>query len=146
MHRHRHGPLTPLPNGEPYRQIVAETALVYTVAEVAARLKVSPGTVRNMIDQGQLYAVRLNVRRIVIPKWASRSSLPGPPSPQPLHPQALEPCLRLSSTPRRHRARRNAEPTGLAAEPRLNRPNGRGRNVRSAPAHPGTGSYELGAP
>jgi excisionase family DNA binding protein len=59
-----------VPNGEPYRQIVAETALVYTVAEVAARLKVSPGTVRNMIDQGQLYAVRLNVRRIVIPKWA----------------------------------------------------------------------------
>ncbi|MDP9389443.1 MAG: helix-turn-helix domain-containing protein, partial [Actinomycetota bacterium] len=44
--------------------------LVYTVAEVAARLKVSPGTVRNMIDQGQLYAVRLHLRRIVVPKWA----------------------------------------------------------------------------
>ncbi len=70
MHRHRHGLLTPVPNGEPHRRVVAETALVYTVAEVAARLKVSPGTVRNMIDQGQLYAVRLNVRRIVIPKWA----------------------------------------------------------------------------
>jgi excisionase family DNA binding protein len=44
--------------------------LVYTVAEVAARLKVSPGTVRNMIDEGQLYAVRLHARRIVVPKWA----------------------------------------------------------------------------
>lgn len=70
MHRHRHGLLTPVPNGEPHRRVVGETALVYTVAEVAARLKVSPGTVRNMIHQGQLYAVRLNVRRIVIPKWA----------------------------------------------------------------------------
>jgi excisionase family DNA binding protein len=70
---------------------VGETALVYTVAEVAARLKVSPGTVRNMIHQGQLYAVRLNVRRIVIPKWAldelvarpaltPASSPPGPSS------------------------------------------------------------------
>ncbi len=43
---------------------------MYTVAEVADRLKVSPGTVRNMIDQGQLYALRLHVRRIVVPKWA----------------------------------------------------------------------------
>ncbi len=83
MHRHRHGPLTPVPNGEPYRQIVAETALVYTVAEVAARLKVSPGTVRNMIDQGQLYAVRLNVRRIVIPKWALDELVARPASTPP---------------------------------------------------------------
>jgi excisionase family DNA binding protein len=49
---------------------MAAVPLVYTVAEVAARLKVSPGTVRNMIDEGQLYAVRLHVRRIVVPKWA----------------------------------------------------------------------------
>ncbi len=48
----------------------SEPALVYTVAEVAERLKVSPGTVRNMIDQGQVYALRLHVRRVVIPKWA----------------------------------------------------------------------------
>jgi hypothetical protein len=44
--------------------------LVYPVAEVADRLKVSPGTVRNMIDQGQRYALRLHVRRIVDPTWA----------------------------------------------------------------------------
>lgn len=43
---------------------------VYTVREAAARLKVSPGTVRNMIEEGQLYAIRLHVRRIVVPGWA----------------------------------------------------------------------------
>ena len=58
----------------------AEPALVYTVAEVAERLKVSPGTVRNMIDQGQLYALRLHVRRIVVPKWALEE-LVSRPSP-----------------------------------------------------------------
>ncbi|GEM_PF-6733016 len=47
-----------------------DDTLVYTVAEVATRLKVSPGTVRNMIEQGQLYALRLHTRRIVVPKWA----------------------------------------------------------------------------
>ncbi len=52
------------------RRPPGEPVLVYTVKEVAARLKCSEGTVRNMIDEGQLYAVRLNVRRIVIPKWA----------------------------------------------------------------------------
>jgi excisionase family DNA binding protein len=57
------------PAREPARR-PAEAPLVYTVAEVAERLKVSPGTVRNMIDQGQLYALRLHVRRIVVPKWA----------------------------------------------------------------------------
>lgn len=61
-----------------------EQPLVYTVAEVAARLKVSAGTVRNMIDQGELYAVRLHVRRIVVPAWAlddllARSSAPVVP-------------------------------------------------------------------
>lgn len=55
-----------------------ESELVYTVAEVAARLKVSPGTVRNMIDQGQLYALRLHVRRIVVPKWAVDDLLARP--------------------------------------------------------------------
>ena len=56
--------------GQPRPTRASEPELVYTVAEVAARLKVSPGTVRNMIDQGQLYALRLHVRRIVVPKWA----------------------------------------------------------------------------
>lgn len=64
------GPLSPVRDAEPPRRGPAEPPLVYTVGEVAARLKVSPGTVRNMIDQGQLYALRLHVRRIVIPKWA----------------------------------------------------------------------------
>ncbi len=49
---------------------VHDQSLVYTVAEVATRLKVSQGTVRNMIDECQLYAVRLHVRRIVVPMWA----------------------------------------------------------------------------
>ena len=64
------GQLRPSPPPEP--------ELVYTVAEVAARLKVSPGTVRNMIDQGQLYALRLHVRRIVVPKWAVDDLLARP--------------------------------------------------------------------
>src|SRR3954469_14620371 len=48
----------------------AEPPKVYTVKEVAELLKVSQGTVRNMIDEGQLYALRLHVRRLVVPKWA----------------------------------------------------------------------------
>lgn len=58
------------PGSSARRPARSEPALVYTVAEVAERLKVSPGTVRNMIDQGQVYALRLHVRRVVIPKWA----------------------------------------------------------------------------
>lgn len=54
----------------PRNQTTADGPLVYTVNEVAERLKVSSGTVRNMIDQGQLYAIRLHVRRIVVPAWA----------------------------------------------------------------------------
>ena len=63
---------------EPHRARSSEQTFVYTVAEVAARLKVSAGTVRNMIDQGQLYAVRLHVRRIVVPKWALDDLLARP--------------------------------------------------------------------
>jgi excisionase family DNA binding protein len=64
-------------------------ALVYTVHEVAERLRVSPGTVRNMIASGQLYAVRLHVRRIVIPAWAleevvARPALRSVPAPSSL--------------------------------------------------------------
>jgi excisionase family DNA binding protein len=66
------------PAREPARRAPAEAPLVYTVAEVAERLKVSPGTVRNMIDQGQLYALRLHVRRIVVPKWALDELLARP--------------------------------------------------------------------
>jgi excisionase family DNA binding protein len=58
------------PAHEPARRAPADPSVVYTVREVAERLKVSPGTVRNMIDEGQLYAVRLHKRRIVVPKWA----------------------------------------------------------------------------
>ncbi len=68
MERRRCEPVRPA--REPARRAQAEAPLVYTVAEVADRLKVSPGTIRNMIDQGQLYALRLHVRRIVVPKWA----------------------------------------------------------------------------
>ncbi len=68
MGRRHCEPVTPA--RDPVRRAAAEAPLVYTVAEVAERLKVSPGTVRNMIDQGQLYALRLHVRRIVVPKWA----------------------------------------------------------------------------
>ena len=70
MERTHRSRLRPVKAGEPHRPPPAQTPLVYTVAEVAKLLKVSAGTVRNMIDEGQLYAVRLNVRRIVIPKWA----------------------------------------------------------------------------
>ena len=58
------------PAREPIRRAPADPPVVYTVREVADRLKVSSGTVRNMIDEGQLYAVRLHKRRIVVPKWA----------------------------------------------------------------------------
>ncbi|MDP9465630.1 MAG: helix-turn-helix domain-containing protein [Actinomycetota bacterium] len=78
MGRRHCEPVTPA--RDPVRRAAAETPLVYTVAEVAERLKVSPGTVRNMIDQGQLYALRLHVRRIVVPKWAL-DELVARPSP-----------------------------------------------------------------
>lgn len=52
MDRRHCGPLKMAPDGELRRPGPAETPFVYTVAEVAARLKVSAGTVRNMIDQG----------------------------------------------------------------------------------------------
>jgi excisionase family DNA binding protein len=74
------------------RATMAAVPLVYTVAEVAARLKVSPGTVRSMIDEGQLYAVRLHVRRIVVPKWALEELVARPSTVE-------------SSTPIRHRVR-----------------------------------------
>ena len=60
----------------------AEPPKVYTVKDVAELLKVSQGTVRNMIDEGQLYAVRLHVRRLVVPKWAVDDLL-ARPAPQP---------------------------------------------------------------
>lgn len=78
-------PLSTVVDGDLRRRAPAEAPLVYTVAEVAARLKVSPGTVRNMIDQGQLYALRLNVRRIVIPKWALDDLVARPGAPTRLH-------------------------------------------------------------
>jgi excisionase family DNA binding protein len=56
----------------------SEPTFVYTVNEVAAHLKVSPGTVRNMIEEGQLYAVRLHVRRLVVPTWALEDLLARP--------------------------------------------------------------------
>jgi excisionase family DNA binding protein len=62
--------LRSLPEANARRPTRTDAELVYTVAEVAERLKVSPGTVRNMIDGGQLYALRLHVRRIVVPKWS----------------------------------------------------------------------------
>ncbi len=68
MERRRCEPVKPA--REPVRRAPADASVVYTVREVAERLKVSPGTVRNMIDEGQLYAVRLHKRRIVVPKWA----------------------------------------------------------------------------
>lgn len=68
MERRRCEPVKPA--REPVRRAPADPSVVYTVREVADRLKVSPGTVRNMIDEGQLYAVRLHKRRIVVPKWA----------------------------------------------------------------------------
>lgn len=55
-----------------------EPVLVFTVKEVAARLKCSEGTVRNMIDEGQLFAVRLHVRRLVVPRWAVEDLLARP--------------------------------------------------------------------
>jgi excisionase family DNA binding protein len=68
----------PLNAGAPHRPAAAEQIAVYTVKEVAVRLKCSQGTVRNMIDEGQLYAVRLHVRRIVVPKWALDDLLARP--------------------------------------------------------------------
>lgn len=60
------------------RRPPSEPVLVYTVKEVAARLKCSEGTVRNMIDEGQLYAVRPHERRLVVPKWALDDLLARP--------------------------------------------------------------------
>jgi excisionase family DNA binding protein len=54
----------------------AEPPKVYTVKEVAELLKVSQGTVRNMIDEGQLYGVRLHQRRM--PRWALDDLLARP--------------------------------------------------------------------
>lgn len=85
MERRRCAPLKPVPDAQPRRQAAAESPLVYTVAEVADRLKVSPGTVRNMIDQGQLYALRLHVRRIVIPRWALDELVARPATVTELH-------------------------------------------------------------
>ena len=85
MERRRCGPLTTVPEGDRRPPTSAEPTLVYTVAEVAARLKVSPGTVRNMIDRGQLYALRLNVRRIAIPKWALDDLVSRPATPIQIH-------------------------------------------------------------
>ena len=75
MERRRCEPVKPA--REPVRR-AADASVVYTVREVAERLKVSPGTVRNMIDEGQLYAVRLHKRRIVVPKWALDDLLARP--------------------------------------------------------------------
>lgn len=85
MDRRRCGPLKPVPDAQASRRAPTEPPLVYTVAEVAARLKVSPGTVRNMIDQAQLYALRLHVRRIVIPKWALDELIARPATITELH-------------------------------------------------------------
>lgn len=85
MEHRRCGPLRPVPDFPPRRQTPVEAPLVYTVSEVAARLQVSPGTVRNMIDQGQLYALRLHVRRIVIPKWALDDLVARPATVTNLH-------------------------------------------------------------
>jgi excisionase family DNA binding protein len=68
------------------RHATAEPIVVYTVKEVAARLKVSEGTVRNMIDERQLYAVRLHVRRIVVPTWALDDLLARPTTPADVTP------------------------------------------------------------
>ncbi|MBW3614676.1 MAG: helix-turn-helix domain-containing protein [Actinobacteria bacterium] len=86
MDHRRCVPLKSVPDVQPGRKAPAnEPTLVYTVAEVAARLKVSPGTVRNMIDQGQLYALRLHVRRIVVPKWALDELVARPANVTELH-------------------------------------------------------------
>ena len=85
MERRRCGPLKPVPDAQPRRRAAAEAPLVYTVAEVADRLKVSAGTVRNMIDEGQLYALRLHVRRIVIPRWALDELVARPATVTELH-------------------------------------------------------------
>ena len=69
----------PRPAERPHT-VRAEQPKVYTVKEVADLLKVSQGTVRNMIDEGQLYALRLHVRRIVVPKWAVDDLLARPAS------------------------------------------------------------------
>src|SRR4051812_14694528 len=68
---------SPRPADRPHI-VRAEPPKVYTVKEVAELLKVSQGTVRNMIDEGQLYGVRLHQRRIVVPKWALDDLLARP--------------------------------------------------------------------
>lgn len=81
MERRITGPLRPVPDAPAEQPAPSELPLVYTVAETAEILKVSPGTVRNMIEQGQLYALRLHQRRIVIPRWALEDLLARPKSP-----------------------------------------------------------------
>ncbi len=78
--------LRSVPEANARRPTRSDAALVYTVAEVAERLRVSPGTVRNMIDQGQLYALRLHVRRIVVPKWSVDELVARPASQVALRP------------------------------------------------------------
>ena len=85
MDHRRCGPLKPVRDAAARRQPAVDPPLVYTVGEVAARLKVSPGTVRNMIDEGQLYALRLHVRRIVVPKWALDELVARPTASNNLH-------------------------------------------------------------
>lgn len=75
---HRLPPPRAVQAGASHRPPRAEPELVYTVKEVATRLKCSQGTVRNMIDEGQLYAVRLHMRRLVVPKWALDDLLARP--------------------------------------------------------------------
>lgn len=77
MHGARRNPRTSSVDGQRSGP-QSEPTYVYTVNEVAARLKVSPGTVRNMIEEGQLYAVRLHVRRLVVPTWALEDLLARP--------------------------------------------------------------------
>ena len=81
MERRITGPLRSVPDA-PADLPAPELPLVYTIAETSEILKVSPGTVRNMIDQGQLYALRLHQRRIVIPRWALEDLLARPESPK----------------------------------------------------------------
>ncbi len=76
---HRSRPRPGVTAGDARRPPV-EPVLVYTVKEVAVRLKCSEGTVRNMIDEGQLYAVRLHARRLVVPRWALEDLLARPTS------------------------------------------------------------------
>ncbi len=85
MERHHRRTLKPIPDAPGQRRLPTDPPLVYTVAEVATRLKVSPGTVRNMINEGQLFALRLHARRIVVPKWALDELVARPTAASSLH-------------------------------------------------------------